>query len=326
MKKRIIIVLLAFMFIGVPLSNTFAQEVYQIGITQIISHPAIDECRKGFIEQMVKEGYKEGTNVQYDFRNAEGDMSLVASIAKKFVADKKDLIFSISTPSTQGCVAATKGTNIPVIFGAMTDPVAAKVVNSWDKPGGNCTGASDWADIEPQLKLLKEVSPNVKKLGTIYNAGETNSVVQVRDLKRAAPDFGITEVIEATAATTADVHAAANSLVGRVDAIWISTDNTVVSSFGSVLKIAEQNKIPVFGADESMTKLGAICSTGFSYYSLGVEAAKMASRVLKGAKPADIPVAKAKLSDIYVNRKAAERMGVTIPKSVLDKTTKFLGD
>lgn len=323
MKKKLLVIALAFLMTGILLTPALAK-TYKIGVTQIITHPAIDACRNGFYDQMAKEGFVKGKNVEYDFLNAEGDMSLVASIAKKFVSGKKDLIFSISTPSTQGCVAAAKGTNIPIIFGAMTDPVAGKVVESWDKPGGNCTGASDWVEIGPQLKLFKEVSPGFKKLGTIYNAGEANSVVQINELKKAAPAFGITKIVEATAATTADVYAAANSLVGRVDAIWVCTDSTVVSSLGSVVKICESNKIPLFGAEEGTVTKGAICAVGFSYYKLGETAGKIAARVLNGENPAIIPVAKAPLTDLFVNLGAAKRMGVTIPKAVLDRATKAI--
>ena len=323
MKKKILITLSALLITGLFLTPAFAKD-YKIGVTQIITHPALDACRKGFYDQLAKEGFVEGKNVTYDYRNPEGDMSLVASIAKKFATEKKDLIYTISTPSTQACVAATKGTNIPVIFGGMTDPVSAKVVNSWGKPGGNCTGASDWIDIDPQLKLIKEISPSVKKIGTVYNSGETNSVVQIQELKKAAPKFGITEIIEGTAATTADIYAAANSLAGRVDAIWICTDSTVVSSFGSVVKVSEQNKIPLFGSDVSMAEMGAIATVGFSYYDLGVEAGKIAVRVLKGENPAEIPVVRANLTDLYVNIGAAKRMGVTIPKSVLNRATKTI--
>jgi putative ABC transport system substrate-binding protein len=325
MKKRIWVAVLALVFlIGLPLSPALADKVIKIGVTQIITHPAIDDVRNGFYDQMEKLGYKKGVNVEYDFRNAEGDMSLVASIAKKFVADKKDLIFSISTPSTQACVAATKGTNIPVVFGAMTDPVSAGVVDSWDKPGGNCTGASDWIEIDPQLELVKEFVPNLKRLGTVYNAGEANSVVQIKELRKAAPKFGISKVVEATAATTADVYAAANSLAGRVDAIWICTDSTTVSSFGSVVKVAEQHKIPLFGSGESMADLGAVATVGFSYYNLGVESANMTVRVLKGESPKDIPVATANLTDLFLNPGAAKRIGVTIPQAVKDRATKTI--
>ncbi|MBW1712032.1 MAG: ABC transporter substrate-binding protein [Deltaproteobacteria bacterium] len=321
MKKGLLLTFLASLLVVVPATVSMAK-VYKIGVTQIISHPAIDACRKGFYDQMAEEGFVKDKNVKYDFRNAEGDMSLVASIAKKFVAEKVDLIYSISTPSTQACVAATEGTDIPVIFGAMTDPVAAKVVSSWDKPGGNCTGASDWAEAEPQIKLIKEILPEVKVIGTVYNAGEMNSVVQVKEFKKAAAKFGVEKVIEATAATTADVYAAVNSLAGRVDCIWIGTDSTAVSSIGSIIKVCEEKKIMLYSTDKNQVEKGAVVSIGLSYYVLGKESGKMVAKVLKGAKPADMPVVKAPLTDLFINTAAAKRMGVTIPQAVLDRATK----
>ncbi len=322
MKKTLFILVLALTLTGLTLSPASAK-VFRIGVTQIISHPAIDACRQGFYDQMKDEGFIEGKDVVYDFRNPEGDMSLVASIAKKFVADKVDLIYSISTPSTQACVAAAEGTNIPIIFGAMTDPVSAKVVASWDKPGGNCTGASDWAEADPQLKIIKEILPKVKVIGTVYNAGETNSVVQVREFKSAAPKFGVEKVIEATAATTADVYAAANSLAGRVECMWIGTDSTAVSSIGSIVKVCEEKKIMLYSTDKSQVPKGAVVSLGLSYYELGRESGKMVAKVLRGAKPADMPVVKAPLTDLWVNTAAAQRMGVTLPESILKRATKI---
>jgi putative ABC transport system substrate-binding protein len=322
MKKGLFVAVLALVLVSVLVSNGFAK-VLKIGVTQIISHPAIDACRQGFYDQMKEEGFIEGKDVAYDFRNPEGDMTLVASIAKKFVAEKVDLIYSISTPSTQACVAAAEGTSIPIIFGAMTDPVAAKVVASWDKPGGNCTGASDWAEADPQLEIIKEMMPGVKVIGTVYNAGETNSVVQVREFKNAAPKFGVQKVIEATAATTADVYAAANSLGGRVECLWIGTDSTAVSSIGSIVKVCEENKIMLYSTDKSQVPKGAVVSLGLSYYELGRESGKMVAEVLRGVKPADMPVLKAPLTDLWVNTAAAKRMGVTVPESIMKRATKI---
>jgi putative ABC transport system substrate-binding protein len=322
MKKGLFVAVLALVLVSVLVSNGFAK-VLKIGVTQIISHPAIDACRQGFYDQMKEEGFIEGKDVAYDFRNPEGDMTLVASIAKKFVAEKVDLIYSISTPSTQACVAAAEGTSIPIIFGAMTDPVAAKVVASWDKPGGNCTGASDWAEADPQLEIIKEMMPGVKVIGTVYNAGETNSVVQVREFKNAAPKFGVQKVIEATAATTADVYAAANSLGGRVECLWIGTDSTAVSSIGSIVKVCEENKIMLYSTDKSQVPKGAVVSLGLSYYELGRESGKMVAKVLRGVKPADMPVLKAPLTGLWVNTAAAKRMGVSVPESILKRATKI---
>jgi putative ABC transport system substrate-binding protein len=323
-KTGMLAIVLILVLVGMFASGALAK-VYKIGITQIISHPALDNCRKGFMDQMKAEGFEGGKDIQYDFSNAEGDMSMVASIARKFVSAKVDLIYTMSTPSSQACVAAAKDTSIPVIFGAVTDPVAAKLIDSWDKPGGNCTGVSDWTEINPQLQVMKEILPNLKRIGVVYNAGEKNSVVQVDDLKKAISRFGISDVVEATAATTADVQAAAMSLAGKVDAIWIPTDNTATSAQDSIIKVCEEKKIPFFVADVTSVEKGAIAAPGFSYYEIGKEAAKITARVLKGAKPADIPALKPKYTDLYVNPSEAKRMGVTIPESVLKKATKVVG-
>ncbi|MEA3471689.1 MAG: ABC transporter substrate-binding protein [Thermodesulfobacteriota bacterium] len=323
--KNLVIAILALLLVVLPLSTAFAQgkATYKIGITQIITHPALDLCRKGFMDQLAKEGFTEGVKVTYDYRNVEGDMSLAASIAQKFVAEKVDLIFSIATPTTQASAKAVEGTDVPVVFGALTDPVAAGVVDSWEKPGGNVTGCSDWADVGAQVKLAIDIHPGIKKIGVIYNAGEVNSLVQVKELKKAAPSLGIEKVVEATAATTADIYAAAMSLVGRVDAIWEPTDNTVAAAMESIVKVCETHKIPLFGSDISMAKRGAISGAGLDYYVNGVEAGKLAARILRGEKAANIAVTRCPITIVYLSPKAAERMGVSIPASVLERATEI---
>jgi len=301
------------------------EEVYKIGITQIVTHPALDANRDGFISRLAEEGFIEGENVEYDVQNAEGDMTVAASIAQKFVSDKADLILSIATPTSQAAVNAVEGTDIKIVFGSVTDPVEAGLVDSWDKPGGNVTGISDWADVGSQIQLIMDISPNVKKLGTIYNAGEVNSVVQIDELKKVAPSLGIDQIVEATVATSADVLAATQSLVGRVDAIWVPTDNAVVSAFESAVKVCEDNQIPLFAADVATVERGAIGTPGIDYYQLGIECGDVAARILKGTSPADIPVKKVAMTDLYVNPSAAERMGITIPQSVLDSATDIVG-
>jgi len=299
-------------------------EVYKIGITQIVTHPALDANRQGFIDQLAEEGFVEGVNVEYDFSNPEGDMTVAASIAQKFVMDKVDMILAIATPTAQACVQAIKGTDIKLVFGSVTEPVEAGLVESWDKPGGNVNGISDWADVGTQIQLIIDILPDVQKLGVIYNAGEVNSVVQVDELKKVAPSLGIEEIVEATAATTADVLVAAQSLVGRVDAIWVPTDNTVVSAFESAVKVCEDNQIPLFAADVATVERGAIGTPGIDYYQLGRECGQLAVRILQGENPANIPVKIVDMTDLYLNPAAAERMGVTIPQSVLDKATNIV--
>ncbi len=324
---RTLVISLSFILVlalVLPLTSGCApkEKMYNIGITQIVTHPALDLAREGFIEQMTTEGFVEGADVEYDYRTPEGDMTTAVSIAQKFVVDNVDMIFTISTPSTQTCAEATEGTDIPVVFGALTDPVAAGVVESWERPGGNVTGISDWADVGQQVELGMDIYP-AEKLGTVYNAGEVNSVVQIEELERVAPELGITEIVEATAATTADVYAAAMSLVGRVDAVWVPSDNTVAAAIDSLVKVCEENQTPLFGSDISMAKAGAISGLGLDYHLNGIEAGKLAARILRGADPANIPVGKMPMTIVYLSPTAAERMGVTIPQEVLDRATEI---
>jgi len=300
--------------------GTPTEESYKIGVTQIATHPALDSCREGFIDQMTEEGYVEGENVEYILRNAEGDTTVAATIANYFVSEEVDLIFSIATPTSQAAAAAVEGTDIPVIFAAVTDPVAAELVESWEVPGGQVTGASDWADVEAQVQLGMDIYP-AERLGVVYNAGEVNSVVQVDVLKSVAASLGITEIVEATAASTADVYAAAESLVGSVDAIWEPSDNTVAAAIASVVAVCEDNDIPLFCSDIDMAKGGGISGAGLDYYVNGQTAGELAARVLEGEDPGTIPIAMTPMTIIYLCEAAAARMGVTIPSEVLATAT-----
>jgi putative ABC transport system substrate-binding protein len=293
--------------------------VYTIGIVQFGTHPALDSCLAGFFDQMIAEGYI-SENVDYIQRNAEFDPSVAATIAQSFVSENVDLIFSIATPTSQACVSAVEGTDIPVIFAAVTDPVEAGLVESWEEPGGQVTGASDWADVEAQVQLGMDIYP-AERLGVIYNAGEVNSVVQVDVLKDAKASLGITEIVEATASTTADVYAAAESLVGSVDAIWVPSDNTVAGAIASVVTVCEENDIPLYSSDVGMAREGAISGAGLDYFVNGQTAGKLAARVLEGDDPGDIPVAMTPMTIVYLCPAAAERMGVTIPPAVLATAT-----
>ena len=296
------------------------EEVYNIGIAQLGTHVALDAAREGFIDQMADEGYVDGENVEYIVRNAEFDSSTYATIADYFVSEPVDLIYSIATPITQACADAVEGTDIPVVFSAVTDPVAAGFAESWEVPGGQVTGASDWADVEAQVKLGMDIFP-AERLGVIYNAGEVNSVVQVDILKDVASSLGITEIVEATAATTADVYGAAQSLVGRVDAIWEPSDNTVAGAIESVVQVCEENDIPLFCSDVGMASEGAISGAGLDYYVNGQTAGELAARILEGEDPGAIPIAMTPMTIIYLCQAAAERMGITIPAQVLATAT-----
>ncbi len=304
-------------------------KVYKIGITQIVTHPALDANKDGFIDRLAELGFVEGENVSYDIKNPEGDATVTSTIAQQFVSDKKDIILAIATPTSQACVAAAEGTGIPIVFGSVTDPVAAELITNWDKPGENVTGISDWLEIPTQIQMILNISPDIKKLGTIYNAGETNSVVQVDALKEAAPKLGISEVVEVTASISADVLASATALVGKdVDAIWVGTDNTVVSAFEALVKVCEDNDVPLFASDVDSVKRGAVAALGMDYYEVGVSCADIAALILNGTNPGDIPAEKINLEDLelYINTDAAERMGITIPQEVIDAADQIITD
>jgi len=293
-------------------------KVYTVCITQIITHPDLDCARTNFLDKMEELGYAEGVNIDYIIRNAAGDMTINAAICDYFVSLKPDLILAITTPCIQAMTAAAEGTDIPIVFTCVTDPVAAGVVPSWTESAPLITGVSDWNDITTQMEFILEIFP-FETLGCIYNAGEVNSVVQMEELvDEVAPKLGFT-VIEATVAATTDVLGAATSLIGRVDAMWIPTDNTAMAGKDSIIKVAEENDIPFFGSTSTMAEEGMIAGCGVDECMGGRQAAVMAAKILAGeATPGDIPPELPKAFIYAVNLGAAERMGITIPQEVID--------
>jgi putative ABC transport system substrate-binding protein len=236
-----------------------------------------------------------------------------------------DIIQAITTPSAQTVVAAAEGTDIVIIFSSVTDPVTAGLVPSWTEAGATVTGVSDWFEMPPQIELILSVMPDVQVLGIAYNAGEVNAAVQAEEFKAAAADFGLT-VVEATAASTADVYAAGMSLVGRCDAVWIPTCNTVGGvGIESIIQVGEENGLPVFGSALGMISTGLVGGCSVDYYWVGVQAGYMAARILDGEDIADILPIKAAVSTI-VYPAAALRMGITIPQSVIDAADLVLED
>jgi putative ABC transport system substrate-binding protein len=285
-----------------------------IEITAIVEHPALDSTRQGVIEALEAAGYKQGQNLKIVYENAQGNTSTAVQIARKFVGDKPDVIVPISTASSQAVAAATK--DIPIVFATVTDPIGAKLVESWEKPGGNITGVVDAPPLDKHIALMKRITPNAKRIGVPYNPGESNSISQIKALKPLFEAAGLT-MVEATASKTADVLAAAQSLVGKVDAIYVPNDNTFVSALESVVKVGIDNKIPVYAGDTDSVKRGAIATVGFDYIDVGKQAGQMILKVLKGEKPANIPVEGVKGSDLYVNPASATKMGVEIPKEIV---------
>lgn len=286
-------------------------ESYSIAVTQIVTHTSLDASIQGFKDAIEDAGL----DVTFDDQNANNDQTIVASISGAVASRDYDLALAVGTPMAQGLAQSV--TNIPVLFTAVTDPAGAGLVDTMDAPGGNITGTSDANPVEEQIGLIKEIDPDVETIGVIYHSGEPNSQVQVDWVKEAAADLDIT-VEEATVINTSEVQQAANSL--DVDAIYVPTDNTVVSALDSVLQVGESKGIPVYPAEGDSVANGGLATYGISYYDLGYQTGEMAVRILvDGADPASMAVETQQDLLVYLNLDAAERMGVTIPQAVIDR-------
>lgn len=280
-----------------------------VAVTAIVEHPALDAIRDGVKSSLQAAGFEEGKNLKWQYQSAQGNTGTAAQIARKFVGDKPDAIVAIATPSAQAVVASTK--TVPVIYSAVTDPVAAKLAKDWEPSGNNVTGVSDLLALDKQMELVKQVVPNAKRVGVVYNPGEANSAVVVKELKALLPKMGMT-LVEAAAPRSVDVGSAARSLIGKVDVIYTSTDNNVVSAYEALVKVGQEAKLPLVAADSDSVKRGAIASFGINYRDLGEQTGRMVVRVLKGEKPGDIkPEISTKL-ELTVNPGAAERQGVKL--------------
>jgi len=297
---------------------------YRIGITQIATHPGIEQVRRGFIEEMATQGYSEGENVTYARTNADGDFSQAQSIAQKFASGDYDLIFSISTPSTQALVDAMKGKDTPLVFGAITDPVSAGIVDSLANPPPNITGTTDIWPINKQFNFLKQLVPGVKRVGVLHDPSEANSEASVELATKAAKKHNL-ELVKVPVSSSNDVPAAARSLMGRVDAIYIPASNTVISAISSVVAVAEENGIPLMPGDPSNVEIGGFGTIGHNYHSVGAESGRIAAKILEGTPPGQIPVQKSPQQEYFFNVESARKMGVTIPDSLLSKAAEVYG-
>lgn len=289
----------------------------KIGIVQIVQHTALDESNKGFVDALAKRGLAD--KVEIDQQNAQGDQSNLQSIADRFVTGKYDLIGAISTPAAQSMANATK--EIPIVCTAIADFENAKLMTSEAKPDANVTGTHDRGPLDKQVALIREIQPNVKTIGILYNSSEINSVIQAKRLREECAPLGI-EVKELTVNSTNDVQQVAEAFIGSVDAIFVPTDNVVASSIPNLMAIAHRGKIPVYGAEAGHVKSGAFASESISFYDIGVRAGEMAADILEGKKTVkDIPVEGAAQSKLYINKQEMDTLGLQIPQSVLDRAT-----
>lgn len=299
-------------------------ETVNIGISQFVQHPALDAAAEGFKQAFIDAGYVDGETVIFDLQNANGEQSTAVTIAQSFATSDDDLVLAIATPAAQAAAQAIA--DKPVLFTAVTDAVSAELVDSNEKPGANVTGTVDAvpADaLKSQLELIKEINPDAKTVGIVYASGEVNSEVQVKAAEEVAKELGL-EIVTKTVTTANDIAQATEAL-GEVDAIYVPTDNMVVSGIASLVQVAEKAQIPVIGAEPGTVEGGAVATYGIDYTKLGKQTGEMAIRILEGADPATTPVETPSELSYVVNVEAAKRMGVEIPQEILDQATVVKG-
>ena len=288
------------------------KDVFRIGISQFITHQSLDATREGFVDELAKQGYVEGENIEIDFQNAQGEQRNLKTISQQ-LAESSDVVLAIATPSAQSLANTTQTT--PVIFSAVTDPVSAKLVESREHPGGNVTGTSDQSSdaISTQINLIKKVLPKAKSIGILYTQSEPNSVVQKDEAKRLLEEKGFT-VVEKTILDSNNVKAAAESLMTEVDMVFVPTDNIISSTMETVKQVSIKHKVPVFGGSTEMVAVGGLYNYGTNYEELGRQTARMLVRILKGEKPENIAVELPEKLELHTNQEMAAALGIDISK------------
>ena len=296
-------------------SSSSEDKVVKIGILQFVTHDALDEIERGIEDGLADAGY-EGSNVELTVLNAEADQSKIQTMSKKLVDDGNDVVIGIATPAAQGLASATS--DIPVIMGAISDPVGAKLVKNLEEPEGNVTGVSNHVPHAQTVELIQTITPDAKTIGVLYASSEDNSVSQVKEFTQYAEEAGLT-VVEYAVPSTNEITTTMSVMTGKVDAIFVPQDNTIASAFPTVVTAANAAKIPVYSSVDTMVKQGSIASVAQSQYDLGLETAKIAVKILAGKKVSEVPVKVVDTGVPTVNLKAAKELGITIPDSLLEE-------
>lgn len=313
--KRATLMLIAMVLVlGLSFSALAEGDQPLIGIIQIVAHPALDAARDGFIQGMADLGYKDGEQIRVDAQNANGNMDILSAIADRFIAENAALVLAIATPSAQTMMGKTE--SIPILATAVTDYVAARLVKSNEAPGYNVSGTTDMNPIKEQIALIKRMAPEAKTVGMIYTASEDNSVTQARAAKARIEEAGMV-FEEVTVHSSNDVQQAAQSLVEKVDALYIPTDNTVASSLSIVYEEAVKRKVPIFCSEAGQLLAGGMATIGINYYDLGYQTAAMAVEVLGGADIATMPIQAQSKFEYAINKTACDEIGLQIPEDLL---------
>ncbi|HEL1811906.1 TPA: ABC transporter substrate-binding protein [Streptococcus suis] len=302
-------------------NSSNSTEKVKIGVLQFVTHDSLDEIYKGIKDGLEEGGYTTTDNLEIDFMNAEGDQSQVQTMSKKLVDNGNELLIGIATPAAQGLANAT--TELPIIMGAVTDPVGANLVTDLKNPGGNITGVSDQTPVADTVSLIKEITPDAKTIGVLYSSNEDNSKIQVAEFKAAAEEAGYT-VLEYAVASSNEIAATVEVASSKADVLFTPVDNTVASAFSTVVSVANKTKTPIFTSVEDMVEGGGIASVTLSQYDLGVATGKMAAKILDGANPEDTPVQIFNEGTVVVNQKVAKELGITLSDDVISKASKVI--
>ena len=296
-----------------------SSKTYNLGIIQFAEHGSLDNCRKGFLKGLESEGIKEGENLKITYKNSQADTATDNQIASNFVSKKLDMICAIATPSAQSAYNATKDSDIPVVYTAVTSPKAAGFVDKEGKNVGNITGTSDLVLADKQLKLIRQMMPKAKNVGIFYSTNEANSKAGIEAYEKVADKYGF-KIITQGITASADMPMAADSLLKKVDCITNLTDNLVVSNMQTYLQKANKLNIPVFGSEVEQVKLGCVACVGIDFVKLGKQTGKMAAEILKGEKKAsDMQFETITEPGFYVNNEVAKNLGITVPEDLQDK-------
>jgi putative ABC transport system substrate-binding protein len=323
--KRLAILVLVFSVAVFAVSAEGQQEGMEsnvIGIAKIVSHPALDGVEQGIMDELSEQGY----DYEFDLQNANGDMTTASQIATKFKSDDVRMAVGIATPTSQALVNALD--EIPVVYSAVTDPVAAGLVDSFDEGGDNVTGVSDMTPVEAQFDIIESVG-GVEALGHVYTSGETNAVTLAEMAEEAAEERGI-DFVTSTVTNSAEVRQATQSIVNRVDVIYVSTDNTVVSALPSLVEAATNAGVPVVTADpSSAAESGVLAALGFEYYRMGRRTGQLIIDVLEGTETSEIPtvfMTEPSDTELLINLDVAEDLGIDLPGSVIDRANTLVED
>lgn len=302
-------------------SQSASSEKVKIGVLQFVTHDSLDEIYKGIKAGLEEGGYSTTDNLEIDFMNAEADQSQVQTMSKKLVDNGNELLIGIATPAAQGLANAT--TELPIIMGAVTDPVGANLVTDLKNPGGNITGVSDQTPVADAVSLIKEITPDAKTIGVLYSSNEDNSKIQVAEFKAAAEEAGYT-VLEYAVASSNELASTVEVATSKADVLFTPVDNTVASAFSTVVSVANKTKTPIFTSVEDMVEGGGIASVTLSQYDLGVATGKMAAKILDGANPGDTPVQIFNEGTVVVNQKVAKELGITLSDDIINQASKVI--